>query len=60
MAEIMRPTVLRREFKNMDAALDYVKFIYPEQLQIGKLYDTNGNMRGVELHYLITEENEIV
>lgn len=58
--EILRPTVIRREFKNMDAALDFVKFIYPEQLQIGKLYDQSGNLRGVELNYLITEENELV
>ena len=58
--EIMRPHVIRREFKNMDAALDYVKFIYPDQLQIGKLYDTDDNLKGVELFYTITQENELV
>lgn len=44
MTQVVRPTVTTRDFKNLDAALDFLKFVQPESVAIDRKYQTHGNV----------------
>lgn len=52
--EVQNPTVKSFKFKNLSAALDYCRFVEPEELSIRKVF--NGHeMIGWQLHFTGSE-----
>lgn len=50
IGEVQSPAVAERMFKNLDAALDFCRFVQPDELAIRKLF--NGiEVIGWQLHF---------
>lgn len=57
MGEVLRPNVKTQMFKNLDAALDYCRFVDPEQLTITRVYSSEmrDSPAGYQLAYTGSE-----